>query len=158
MSEQKPPEPSFAWFRFDQLDVERLYALLRLRFEVFVLEQSCLYRELDGLDQEALHLLASAPAGGKLLGYLRVLPPKAGEPEARIGRVVVERQARKRGVSRELLRRALAEIETRFGAVPVSLGAQSHLEAFYEGFGFQAVAEEYLDEGGVPHIDMRRVR
>ena len=146
----------FAWYRFDDLGVARLYALLRLRFEIFVLEQRCLYRELDGRDQEALHLLVSAADGDRLLGYLRVLPPVAGRPEAWIGRVVVHAEARKQGLGAELLRRALDGIEERFGAVPVALAAQSYLRRYYEGLGFAAVSEEYLDEGDVPHIDMRR--
>ncbi len=155
-SDRQGLQPSFLWYRFAELGVERLYDLLRLRFEVFVIEQACLYRELDGCDQQALHLLAAAPGDGRLLGYLRVLPPAAGRPEASIGRVVVEPEARGRGLGSELLRQALAGIEDRFGAVPVSLAAQSHLETYYEDFGFEVVSEEYLDEGEVPHIDMRR--
>ncbi len=155
-ADRRTLQSSFAWQRFAELGVERLYELLRLRFEVFVLEQACLYRELDGWDQEALHLLATAPGGGKLLGYLRVLPPAAGRPEASIGRVVVAPEARSQGLGSDLLRQALTGIEERFGAVPVSLAAQSQLETYYEGFGFEVVSEEYLDEGEVPHIDMRR--
>ena len=147
---------SFGWYRFDELDVARLYALLKLRFEVFVLEQACLYPELDGRDQEALHLLATAPADWALRGYLRVLPPSADRPEAWIGRVVVHAEVRKQGLGSDLLREALDGIEECFGSSPVALAAQSHLKRYYEGFGFEPVSEEYLDEGGVPHIDMRR--
>lgn len=151
-----PTDPTFGWYRFDELGVGRLYDVLRLRLDVFVLEQSCLYRELDGRDQSALHLLATAPGADDLLGYLRVLPPDEERPEAWIGRVVVNAEARTQGLGRELLRKALAGIEERFGAVPVALAAQSHLRGYYEGFGFVVVSEEFLDEGDVPHVDMRR--
>ncbi len=155
-SERPGIRHSFGWYRFDELDVARLYALLKLRFEVFVLEQACLYPELDGRDQEALHLLATAPAGEVLRGYLRVLPPSADRPEAWIGRMVVHAESRSQGLGGDLLREALDGIEERFGRSPAALAAQSHLKRYYEGFGFEPVSEEYLDEGGMPHIDMRR--
>ena len=141
------------WREFDALSPGELYALLKLRCEVFIVEQACAYADIDGKDPLARHLLAYA--GSELIGCLRVFLPDAAGEAARIGRVVVAPPARGTGLGRRLMRRALAEIEVHFGAVPVELSAQAHLEAFYASLGFERISENYLEDG-IPHCDMRR--
>ncbi|HLZ66077.1 MAG TPA: GNAT family N-acetyltransferase [Aliidongia sp.] len=146
MSEQ------FRWRTFETLSTTELYALLRLRSDVFVVEQNCVFGDIDGKDQQALHLLALVD--DVLGGYLRVFPP-AEERAARIGRVVVAPTCRATGLGRRLMAEALDEIARRLGPVPVELSAQAHLERFYGGFGFVRVSDDYLEDG-ILHCDMRR--
>jgi ElaA protein len=134
---------------FVSLTPHELYAVLRLRSQVFVVEQTCPYLDLDGRDAEpsARHLWL-ADHRGAVLAYVRVL----AEPDGarRVGRVVTEPTARGRGLAARLIREALRD--WRGDAV---LGAQAHLERWYEGFGFTRHGEPY-DEDGIPHVPMRR--
>jgi ElaA protein len=133
---------------FDDLDLRTAYAVWQLRADVFVVEQDCAYRDLDGRDDEpgTRHLvLRDGPA---VVGYLRVLDE--GD-QARIGRVVLARAARGRGLADPLLRAALAEIGDR----PAVLDAQTPLVGWYATFGFQVAGPEFLDDG-IPHVPMRR--
>lgn len=134
---------------FDQLTTAELYALLRLRTDVFVVEQACPYPELDGRDTEptAGHAWVPGPDGTPL-ACLRILR----EPDAvRIGRVATAREARGRGLARALFQAAL----DRCPGVRVDIEAQTYLVDWYAGFGFEAVGEEFLDDG-IPHVEMRR--
>ncbi|SHG10241.1 GNAT family N-acetyltransferase [Streptoalloteichus hindustanus] len=138
--------------RPDQLTVPVLYALLRLRSDVFVVEQDCVYPDMDGrdLDPEVLHLWVSpADDPEEVLACLRVLPEPDGG--TRIGRVVTAKAARGRGLAGDLMSAALAEV----GSAPCVLSAQTYVRDFYASFGFEAVGEEYLEDG-IPHVDMRR--
>ncbi|HZH27306.1 MAG TPA: GNAT family N-acetyltransferase [Azospirillaceae bacterium] len=141
------------WRDFDALTPRELHDLLRLRCDVFVVEQACAFPEIDGKDPAAAHLLAFA-AGGELVGCLRLFAP-GPDKAARIGRVAVALVVRGTGLGRRLMAEALAEVDRRFGAVPVDLSAQAHLERFYGGFGFLRIAQDYLEDG-IPHCDMRR--
>jgi ElaA protein len=134
---------------FGELSPATLYALLRLRVDVFVVEQHCPYPELDGRDTEAgtRHLWASS--AGVPVGYLRILAEPGGG--ARIGRVCVERSARGTGLARRLMVAALEQLGDR----PCLLHAQAHLVDFYRGFGFTPTGPEYLDDG-IPHVPMGR--
>lgn len=138
---------------FDQLNVRELYALLRLRSEVFVVEQQCLYLDLDGKDSRALHLLGFE--GDQLAAYTRIFAPGDYFGQASIGRVAVSPEYRRRGLGREIMLASLAAVEESFGQVPVCLSAQSYLRRFYEELGFLAEGEEYLEDG-IPHILMVR--
>lgn len=141
---------------FDKLTAAELYQALRLRSEVFVIEQQCLYLDPDGLDPQAWHVLGHAQASdGRLQAYLRLLPPglKAAEPV--IGRVVTAPGARGTGVGRQLLAQALAECEALWPGRALFLSAQAHLQTFYAGLGFAPVSEQYVEDG-IPHVDMRR--
>ena len=136
---------------FAELDAATLYALLRLRVDVFVVEQHCAYPEIDGRDTEpgALHVwLADEPAHP--LGYLRILSDPGGV--ARIGRVAVARPARGAGLAQRLMRAALDHVGDR----PCVLDAQAGLVDFYADFGFVVTGPEYLEDG-IPHVPMRRV-
>jgi ElaA protein len=134
---------------FDDLDARTAYDVWRLRQDVFVVEQACAYPDLDGRDvePETRHLLLT-DAAGALQGYLRLLDD--GDVR-RIGRVVLARSARGRGLADGLVRAALAECAGR----EVVLDAQSPLVGWYAGFGFEASGPEFLEDG-IPHVPMRR--
>ena len=121
-----------------------------MRVDVFVVEQACPYRELDGADFEASHLRAIV--GDRLAGALRLFPGHHGGP-ARIGRVVVAPAFRGRGLAHRLMKEALAACSRR-GDATVVLAAQAHLEPFYAGLGFARTGALY-SEDGIPHVDMR---
>ena len=142
----------FAWRRFGDIDPGTLYAILQLRADVFVLEQQSLYRDLDGRDQAAHHLIISDD--GTLCGYLRVEGPGMSREDAVIGRVVFPPEARGKGLGRQAMREALAHIGREWGAAPVVLGAQCAQQGFYESLGFEVISETY-DDGGIDHVDMR---
>jgi ElaA protein len=141
------------WQAFDTLSAAELYAVLMARADVFVLEQACLYRDIDGSDSDAWHL--SAYHGAALAGYLRVLPPGPEHADVRIGRVLNQAAWRGCGLGRELLAQALERIAAHWPGVPVSLHAQAHLQRFYGAFGFLPSSEIH-DEDGIPHVWMRR--
>jgi len=145
-----------AWRSFAQLTTAELYSLLRLRCEVFVVEQQCAYPDIDGRDPEADHLLAWDSDRG-LSGYLRVFGPDATDASARIGRIVTTPRDRKAGLGRWLIRQGLDFIAARYGDVPVKISAQAHLERFYAEFGFQRSSPDYLEDG-ILHCDMLRVK
>ncbi len=132
----------------DTIDAASLYALLRLRSEVFVVEQACPYLDPDGrdLDPATVHLWLTRD--DVVIGYLRLLTDGA---RRRIGRVCTARSSRGTGVAGSLMRAAVAEI----GDAPSVLDAQSHLTAFYATFGYEPAGEEFVEDG-IPHVPMRR--
>ncbi|CCJ76114.1 GNAT family N-acetyltransferase [Cronobacter muytjensii] len=138
-----------------ELDVPTLYALLKLRCEVFVVEQTCPYLDVDGEDLvgDNRHLLAWRD--NQLIAYARIL--KSNDPDApvAIGRVIVSEQARGEKLGVELMKRAVESCERNWPQSPLYLSAQAHLQAFYAQFGFTPATDSY-DEDGIPHIGMRR--
>jgi ElaA protein len=138
---------------FDALAVTELYRILRLRQEVFIVEQKCAYGDADGLDAGATHLFALD--GEALVACARLFAPGVRRAEAVIGRVVTAPSVRRSGVGRELMRRAIAAVEDEHGRVAIWLGAQKYLERFYASFGFVRDGDDY-DEDGIPHLPMRR--
>ena len=147
--------PHFSCLPFEQLDPHRLYALLRLRVEVFVVEQNCPYPELDGRDSApgVRHLLAESQ--GRLLACARLLPPGLSFDTAAIGRVAVAPDARGRGLAHTLMQQALRQCAALWPGQAISLGAQAHLQGFYAAHGFEVCSDPYLEDG-IPHVDMRR--
>lgn len=147
--------------RFHELDLDALYALLRLRSEVFVVEQNCPYLDPDGKDRhpDARHLLgwtgADAPGEPVLAAALRILPAGLGYPEVSFGRVVIAPAFRGQGLGHALVREALVAIAHTWPGMDVRIGAQAHLEAFYGRHGFARASEPYLEDG-IPHVDMLR--
>jgi ElaA protein len=141
------------WRQFRELTVTELYAVLRLRSEAFVVEQQCIYPDLDGKDEESRHLIASK--AGTLLGYLRLQPADRTCEFAKIGRVVVDPAARGQRIGCRLIDEAIAEARRLFGPVPVKVSAQSHLEDYYRRFGFLRTSADYADYG-IVHCDMVR--
>ncbi len=145
------------WSTFDQLDVHQLYALLALRQEVFVVEQACLFQDIDGADQASWHLLGWQVHDGKpaLVAYLRCIPPGIKGPEAAIGRVVNAASARGTGLGRELFAQGLERTLQVYPGQPICLAAQQRLEGFYASFGFVTCSAAYLEDD-IWHVDMRR--
>jgi ElaA protein len=136
---------------FEALNTHELYGILHLRQQVFIVEQDCIYQDLDNLDQLSLHLCANR--ADELLAYLRCLPPGLSYEESSMGRIVTSPVARELKLGRELVRRG---IELNFNTWPDSdilIGAQAYLENFYREFGFETVTEPY-DEDGISHIKM----
>lgn len=136
---------------FTDLDNRALYALLRLRQVVFVVEQDSIYIDADDLDQAAVHMLVWR--GRELLAYQRCLPPGLQEAESTLGRIVVAREGRGSGLGAALVRRGIAHNLRRWPGVDIRIHAQAHLEAFYNELGF-AVEGGVYDLDGIPHIEM----
>lgn len=183
-----PPAAFAAHWRclpFDALLPASLYALLRLRSEVFVVEQGCVFQDLDGLDGACLHVLGEVanigPAaagssttpgregatasvvdeaglyasGARLVASARLVPPGLAFAEASIGRVVTAPQARAQGLGHALMRESLRLLTQLWGAQPVRIGAQAHLQGFYRCHGFVTDSAPY-DEDGITHVEMIR--
>jgi ElaA protein len=145
------------WLRYDALTREQLYAVLRLRSEVFVVEQNCVFLDMDGLDDQAMHLLG-IPEGETAQGlaaYVRCFPAGVTFAEASIGRVVTRRQARGGGMGHRLMAQAIRSLEREWGAQTIRIGAQAHLKSFYEQHGFVDVGMPYIEDG-IPHLEMVR--
>jgi ElaA protein len=139
------------WHEIDDLAPRALYAMLKLRTDVFIVEQNCAFAEIDGKDIGAFHLRILD--GEELAAYLRVLPPEKDTP-VKIGRVVVAPNYRGYKLGQRLMQEAVDFAQARFPGQPIELGGQSHLQKFYGSFGFVAISEEYLEDN-IPHIDMR---
>lgn len=137
--------------RFEELSIERLYAILAARVAVFVVEQDCPYQDLDGLDGCGLHV--SAWSDETVLAYARVLPPGRRYTEPSIGRVLTTRAARGTGLGRELMRRSIAAAASTWPGRALRISAQQYLERFYREFGFNTVSEPY-PEDGIAHVEM----
>jgi ElaA protein len=140
--------------KFNDLSLTELYELLRLRSEVFVVEQTCAFQDIDGQDDVAYHLMGHTPEG-KLAAYARLFDAGICYEEVSIGRVIVAQEYRRYGLGQELMRQAIAHCETYFAPQPIKIGAQQYLENFYGEFGFVQCGEMYLEDG-IPHIPMRR--
>jgi ElaA protein len=139
---------------FNELTVRQLYAVLALRSEVFVVEQNCVFLDIDGLDTQTWHLLGQGD-DGTLKAYARLLPPGLKAPDALIGRVVTSPAARSGGVGRALMSEALAQCSRLWPGHPITLHAQAHLERFYGSFGFAPIGEQYMEDG-IAHQEMRK--
>ena len=143
--------------RFRDLSVDDLYAIVRLREAVFIIEQNCPYPDADGRDPLAWHLLGwrDGPDGKMLAAYARIFEPGIRYREASIGRIVTAPEVRGTGLGRQLMVEALRRTEQLVPRQPIKIAAQRRLEKFYAGFGFIAISEPY-EEDGIMHIDMLR--
>jgi ElaA protein len=136
---------------FKELSTEELYTLLQLRSEVFVVEQNCVYQDMDGLDQIAFHVLGKY--NGALIAYTRLFKAKDYFDDPSIGRVIVSRKHRGLGLGKEIMQASLVFLNENWNAQKIVLSAQSYLKKFYSELGFTAIGEEYLEDG-IPHIKM----
>jgi ElaA protein len=136
---------------FNQMQPEELYAALRLRLEVFVIEQKCIYPDLDGLDLLARHMLCQD--GDQLVAYQRLLPPGVSYPESSLGRIVVHPRMRGLQLGRELVQHGIKHNLAHWPQSDICISAQAHLQDFYASLGFIARGEEYLEDG-IPHRQM----
>ena len=139
--------------KFDDLSLHELYAILQLRNEVFVVEQNCVYPDLDNKDQPAYHVMVWN--SGKLIAYTRIIPPGFSYPEPSIGRVVTSPSARGQGIGKQMMERSIELIYELFGKIPVKISAQVYLKKFYTGLGFLPTGDVYLEDG-IEHIEMQR--
>ncbi|WP_269227850.1 GNAT family N-acetyltransferase [Flavobacterium eburneipallidum] len=138
---------------FETLSVNELYAILKLRSEIFVVEQNCVYLDIDGKDQLALHLFGEFE--GKIVAYSRLFKPGITFDNASIGRVVVDANYRDRKWGHDLMQESIAGIQSQFGESKITIGAQLYLKKFYESHGFVQTSEMYLEDD-IPHIEMER--
>lgn len=143
---------------FNSLSADALYRLLRLRSEVFVVEQNCVFLDMDGVDALCLHVLGEVvePDGTvHLHASTRLVPPGVAFAEASIGRVVTAPAARGGGIGHALMAESLRVLEQLWGPQPVRIGAQAHLESFYQRHGFASDNKPYIEDG-IPHLEMLR--
>jgi ElaA protein len=140
---------------FDDLSTRELYAVLRLRQEIFVVEQNCVYLDADGMDQNAVHILCWQQ--GELMAYLRALAPGASYPQSSVGRIVVSPLARGLKLGRELVERGIAYNLDAWPESDIRIGAQAYLQAFYTGLGFVVEGDSYIEDG-IEHIHMNLAR
>ena len=143
----------WTWSSLDALSARELHAALALRQRVFVVEQDCVYPDADALDLTSHHLLGTRDDA--LVAYLRATPRGEGPDAVALSRIVVAPEARGDGLGRALVAEGLDRARATWGALPVTLEAQSHLAAFYGSLGFAVSGEPYV-ETGIPHVPMRR--
>jgi ElaA protein len=136
---------------FNALTPADLYRAIKLRQDVFVLEQACLYPDLDDLDQQATHILCWR--GEELVAYQRCLPPGVSYPESSIGRIIVTPEVRGIKLGRQLVQRGIDYNLAQWPDHDIKIGAQAHLQPFYRSLGFATVGEEYLEDG-IMHAPM----
>lgn len=137
--------------RFGELSTNRLYQILKIRQEVFAVEQNSVYLDVDGRDLDALHVFTARK--DELIAYCRVLPPGLKYTEASIGRVLTTSAARGSGAGRQLMDYALRVCTEHYPGQGIRISAQLYLEEFYRSFGFASCTAPY-DEDGIPHIEM----
>jgi ElaA protein len=138
---------------FESLSANELYDMLRLRSEIFVVEQNCVYLDMDGKDKKGLHLIGIF--NGQIVAYSRLLEPGISFENASIGRVVVDATFRNRKWGHNLMQESIAGIKNHFNETKITIGAQFHLKNFYEYHGFAQSSEIYLEDG-IPHIEMKK--
>jgi ElaA protein len=139
---------------FDALHARTLYALLQLRTEVFVMEQDCVFQDMDGADAQCFHLLGESE-DNTLVAYARLVPAGLKFTEASIGRVVTLPAARGGGLGHVLMREAVQALHGLWGEQPIRIGAQARLQAFYRQHGFEPDGPLYIEDG-IDHIEMVR--
>ena len=138
---------------FNELTIHELYQILQLRSEVFVVEQECVYQDIDFKDQKALHVFGYK--NNKMVAYTRIF--KSGDyfKNASIGRVIIASSARKYGFGHDVIKASITAVKTYFNDNEITISAQKYLKKFYESHQFIQVGEEYLEDG-IPHIEMLR--
>jgi len=141
----------FEFKAFSKLTNDELYDILKLRSEIFVVEQNCVYNDLDGLDKQAVHQFLKKD--GEIVAYSRLLKPGTRFPEYSIGRVVVKASERGTGLGIQMMEEAKKFILNEWKATSIKISAQRYLQRFYENLGFKVVSDVYLEDG-IPHFGM----
>lgn len=142
---------TFEFKHFNDLTNQELYDMLRLRAEIFVVEQTCIYNDLDGLDKDAVHLVIKKE--DEIVGCSRLLQPGTRFPDFSIGRVVVKKNMRGTGLGIKMMEEAKKYMTENWKAGKIKVSAQKYLQKFYEDLGFSVITEEYLEDG-IPHVGM----
>lgn len=138
---------------FEKLSIKELYAILKIRQEVFIVEQTCYYLDADGYDEKAIHIWGEK--NGEIVAYCRIFEPKIKYPESSLGRVLTNPSYRNLKLGKILLKIALHTIEVKFNTPNVRISAQDYLLRFYSEFGFISTGLEYLEDD-IPHTEMLR--
>jgi len=147
--------PQWICKKFDELKTAELYEIMKLRSQVFVVEQNCAYLDADDKDLCAYHLFTYN--NSKIAAYARLLAPDVSYAEASIGRVLTSPFYRKKGFGKLLMYEAMKNTQEIYNTTSIKIGAQLYLQKFYEGLGFTQTSAEY-DEDGIPHIEMELKR
>lgn len=140
--------------RFEELDIIKLYKILSLRAEVFVVEQNAAYLDLDSKDQKAIHI--QGYDNHKLAAYCRIFKKGDYFENASIGRVVVDAEYRQHKYGHILMEKAIETLYSEWQETKITISAQLHLKKFYMSHGFEQTSETYLEDG-IPHIEMKRI-
>ena len=133
--------------KFDELTTNELYEILKLRAEVFVVEQDCPYQDLDDKDKWAYHLFLEDDDGSTVIAVLRILPENIAYEDMAIGRVIVKKSHRGQGLSKVMMQKAISFIIDDLGKKRIKLSGQAYLREFYEDLGFERVSDIYLEDG-----------
>lgn len=141
----------FLFKHFNELSNAELYDMLRLRAEIFVVEQTCIYNDLDGVDKDAIHLVIKKE--NEIAGCSRLLKPGTRFPDFSIGRVVVKKNMRGTGLGIRMMEEAKKYMIEQWNAKNIKVSAQKYLQKFYEDLGFSVITEDYLEDG-IPHVGM----
>ena len=139
--------------KFDELNTTTLYDILQLRSEIFVVEQDCVYQDLDGKDQKALHVIGKKK--NKVVAYTRVFRSGDYFEHSSIGRVVVSKDQRQHGYGKVIMNASIKAVKEHLNEDIIKISAQTYLKKFYNGLGFKEYGEEYLEDG-IPHVAMMR--
>ena len=141
---------------FDQLEKIELYEILKIRAIVFVVEQNCVYLDVDDEDASTIHLMGKNDHN-QLVAYCRIFRPSTLQPNAIIGRVLVDNEYRGTGFGKLLMKKAIDYIEQTLEATSIKISAQHYLEAFYQSLGFERISDVYLLDD-IPHLEMLRIK
>jgi len=139
--------------KFSELSPEELYSIIKLRNEVFVVEQNCVFQDADDKDQASSHLMGLK--NNKLVAYTRIIPPGIAYEEPSIGRVVTSPAERGTGLGKELMEESIRQLYLLHGNASIKIGAQLYLLKFYSSLGFQQSSDIYLEDG-IEHIEMTK--
>lgn len=144
---------TFRWYQFSELTLEQLYAALKLRAEVFVVEQQCPFLDPDEKDFAALHLLGTQ--NNQLVAYSRLLLPSSTQSSVIFSRVLMIHPFRRQGYGKQLMAEIFRYCELHYPQIPVECSAQLYLQKFYEGYGMAVCGKVYIEDG-ILHVPMRR--
>lgn len=137
--------------KFDDLTTREIYEILKVRSEIFVVEQDCVYNDEDGKDLESVHIMIKE--GNNIQAYLRVIKPGISYDNPSIGRVLVVDEERGKGLAKKIVQAGIDYIINNWGEKKITIAAQDYLRKFYGSMGFEVVSEVYLEDG-IPHVDM----
>jgi ElaA protein len=137
--------------KFEEFELKDFYEIIKIREEIFIVEQACVYQECDGKDEEAFHLVCME--NGQVMAYLRILERGVSFDEISIGRVLVKKECRGRGLAKKLMGKAIKFIENELNESEIRISAQEYLTTFYESLGFKTVSDMYLEDE-IPHVEM----
>lgn len=153
MSLDKKPRVKWEIKRFDELSLLELHDILRIRLDIFVVEQNCPYSEIDGMDPECIHVIGKTELG-EIFATTRIAPAGTIYSEWSIGRVVVKEEYRQFKLGKEIMDASIDYCRKHTDAETIKIAAQLYLKKFYSSFGFEQISEVYPWDG-IDHIDMR---